>query len=129
MYKILTDRNITTVSGCTERERERHRKRSRSGSAGRGEKHRSWSKDRGSRSREKRSRSRDRKSRDRRSSSRDHKKHRSEGVGAELHQAGFYCEMTSCFAFILLFVCMQPLSEENQEEKDLQILGRASSRL
>lgn len=60
----------------TERERERHKKRSRSGSPGRGDKHRSWSKDRGSRSREKRSRSRDRKSRDRRSSSRDHKKHR-----------------------------------------------------
>ncbi|XP_029364119.1 splicing factor U2AF 65 kDa subunit-like isoform X2 [Echeneis naucrates] len=58
-----------------ERERERHKKRSRSGSLGRGDKHRSWSKDRGSRSREKRSRSRDRKSRDRRSSSRDHKKH------------------------------------------------------
>ncbi|XP_074511921.1 splicing factor U2AF 65 kDa subunit-like isoform X2 [Sebastes fasciatus] len=58
-----------------ERERERHKKRSRSGSPGRGDKHRSWSKDRGSRSREKRSRSRDRKSRDRRSSSRDHKKH------------------------------------------------------
>ncbi|KAM6905015.1 LOW QUALITY PROTEIN: splicing factor U2AF 65 kDa subunit-like [Xenentodon cancila] len=51
-----------------ERERERHKKRSRSGSAGRGDKHRSWSKDRGSRSR-------DRRSRDRRSSSRDHKKH------------------------------------------------------
>ncbi|KAM7371444.1 hypothetical protein PAMP_008688 [Pampus punctatissimus] len=66
--------------GGYERERERHKKRSRSGSAGgRGDKHRSWSKDRGSRSREKRSRSRDRKSRDRRSSSRDHKKHRSEG--------------------------------------------------
>ncbi|XP_039979493.1 splicing factor U2AF 65 kDa subunit-like isoform X4 [Xiphias gladius] len=58
-----------------ERERERHKKRSRSGSPGRGDKHRSWSKDRGSRSREKRSRSRDKKSRDRRSSSRDHKKH------------------------------------------------------
>ncbi|XP_061081123.1 splicing factor U2AF 65 kDa subunit-like isoform X2 [Conger conger] len=56
-----------------EREKERHRKRSRSGSQGRGEKHRSWSKDRGSRSREKHDR--DRKSRDRRSSSRDHKKH------------------------------------------------------
>ncbi|PWA16094.1 hypothetical protein CCH79_00016541 [Gambusia affinis] len=51
-----------------EREKERHRKRSRSRSAGRGAKHRSWSKDRGSRSR-------DRKSRDRRSSSREHKKH------------------------------------------------------
>ncbi|KAA8585506.1 hypothetical protein FQN60_004200 [Etheostoma spectabile] len=60
-----------------ERERERHKKKSRSASPGRGNKHRSWSKDRGSRSREKRSRSRDRKSRDRRSSSRDHKKHRS----------------------------------------------------
>ncbi|XP_032392955.1 splicing factor U2AF 65 kDa subunit isoform X2 [Etheostoma spectabile] len=58
-----------------ERERERHKKKSRSASPGRGNKHRSWSKDRGSRSREKRSRSRDRKSRDRRSSSRDHKKH------------------------------------------------------
>ncbi|XP_029293978.1 splicing factor U2AF 65 kDa subunit-like isoform X2 [Cottoperca gobio] len=58
-----------------ERERERHKKRSRSGSPARGDKHRSWSKDRGSRSREKRSRSRDRKSRDRRSSSRDPKKH------------------------------------------------------
>ncbi|KAL7850729.1 hypothetical protein SRHO_G00200780 [Serrasalmus rhombeus] len=58
-----------------EREKEKHRRRSRSGSLSRGEKHRSWSKDRGSRSREKRSRSRDRKSRDRRSSSRDHKKH------------------------------------------------------
>ncbi|KAM9779701.1 splicing factor U2AF 65 kDa subunit-like [Neosynchiropus ocellatus] len=44
-----------------ERERERHRKRSRSGSAGRGDKHRSWSKDR--------------KSRDHRSPSREHKKH------------------------------------------------------
>ncbi|KAI3359090.1 hypothetical protein L3Q82_002636 [Scortum barcoo] len=63
-----------------ERERERHKKRSRSGSPGRGDKHRSWSKDRGSRSREKRSRSRDRKSRDRRSSSRDHKKHRKESL-------------------------------------------------
>ncbi|KAL6477119.1 hypothetical protein MHYP_G00156180 [Metynnis hypsauchen] len=58
-----------------EREKEKHRRRSRSGSLSRGEKHRSWSKDRGSRSREKRSRSRERKSRDRRSSSRDHKKH------------------------------------------------------
>ncbi|XP_034751280.1 splicing factor U2AF 65 kDa subunit-like isoform X2 [Etheostoma cragini] len=58
-----------------ERERERHKKKSRSASPGRGNKHRSWSKDRGSRSREKRSRSRDRKSRDRRSPSRDHKKH------------------------------------------------------
>ncbi|XP_034045801.1 splicing factor U2AF 65 kDa subunit-like isoform X2 [Thalassophryne amazonica] len=58
-----------------ERERERHRKRSHSGSQSRGEKHRSWSKDRGSHSREKRSHSRERKSRDRRSSSRDHKKH------------------------------------------------------
>ncbi|XP_034088711.1 splicing factor U2AF 65 kDa subunit-like, partial [Gymnodraco acuticeps] len=79
-----------------ERERERHKKRSRSESTGRADKHRSWSKDRGSRSREKRSRSREkrsrsrekrsrsrekrsrsreRKSRDRRSSSRDHKKH------------------------------------------------------
>ncbi|KAI4900539.1 hypothetical protein NFI96_026725, partial [Prochilodus magdalenae] len=58
------------------REKEKNRRRSRSGSLSRVEKHRSWSKDRGSRSREKRSRSRDRKSRDRRSSSRDHKKHR-----------------------------------------------------
>ncbi|XP_068581902.1 splicing factor U2AF 65 kDa subunit-like isoform X3 [Cebidichthys violaceus] len=72
-----------------ERERERHKKRSRSGSPARGDKHRSWSKDRGSRSREKRSRSREKRSRsrekrsrsrekrsrDRRSSSRDHKKH------------------------------------------------------
>ncbi|XP_069381302.1 splicing factor U2AF 65 kDa subunit-like isoform X2 [Paralichthys olivaceus] len=58
-----------------ERERERHKKRSRSGSVVRADKHRSWSKDRGSHSREKRSRSRDRKSRDRRSLSRDHKKH------------------------------------------------------
>ncbi|XP_037834722.1 splicing factor U2AF 65 kDa subunit [Kryptolebias marmoratus] len=51
-----------------ERERERHRKRSHSDSPERGDKRRSWSKERGSRSREKRSR-------DRRSSSRDHKKH------------------------------------------------------
>ncbi|XP_048102456.1 splicing factor U2AF 65 kDa subunit-like isoform X1 [Alosa alosa] len=65
-----------------ERERERHKRRSRSSSPSRSDKHRSWSKDRGSRNRDKRSRSRDRKSRsrdrksrDRRSNSRDHKKH------------------------------------------------------
>ncbi|XP_041943279.1 splicing factor U2AF 65 kDa subunit-like isoform X2 [Alosa sapidissima] len=64
-----------------ERERERHKRRSRSSSPSRSDKHRSWSKDRGSRNRDKRSRSRDRKSRsrdrksrDRRSNSRDHKK-------------------------------------------------------
>lgn len=83
---------MSYLFAVTERERERHKKRSRSGSPpSRGDKHRSWSKDRGSRSREKRSRSRDRKSRDRRSSSRDHKKHRCMGWDLRT-KVGFYCE-------------------------------------
>lgn len=74
---------VAVVLDCrSERERERHRKRSRSGSPScRGDKHRSWSKDRGSRSR-------DRKSRDRRSSSRDHKKHRSVVTGGGATSVG-----------------------------------------
>lgn len=93
--------NRITVSCCAERERERHKKRSRSGSPGRGNKHRSWSKDRGSRSREKRSRSRDRKSRDRRSSSRDHKKHRSAGPSPLHTQQAFIVKKknTGCSSF------------------------------
>ncbi|XP_006635146.1 splicing factor U2AF 65 kDa subunit isoform X2 [Lepisosteus oculatus] len=58
-----------------EREKERHKKRSRSRSRSRSEKHRSWSKDRGSRDKRSRSRDRQSKSRDRRSGSHEHKKH------------------------------------------------------
>ncbi|KAI9539752.1 U2 small nuclear RNA auxiliary factor 2 [Dissostichus eleginoides] len=57
-----------------EREKERHKKRSRSESTGRADKHRSWSKDRGSRSREKRSHSREKRSRSREKRSRSREK-------------------------------------------------------
>uniref|UniRef100_W5MY30 Splicing factor U2AF subunit n=1 Tax=Lepisosteus oculatus TaxID=7918 RepID=W5MY30_LEPOC len=71
-----------------EREKERHKKRSRSRSRSRSEKHRSWSKDRGSRDKRSRSRDRQSKSRDRRSGSHEHKKHRYPGVqlSAALHK-------------------------------------------
>ncbi|KAK1878338.1 Splicing factor U2AF 65 kDa subunit [Dissostichus eleginoides] len=57
-----------------EREKERHKKRSRSESTCRADKHRSWSKDRGSRSREKRSHSREKRSRSREKRSRSREK-------------------------------------------------------
>ncbi len=145
IYSVFTGWNIVIVVCYTERERERHKKRSRSGSLGRSDKHRSWSKDRGSRSREKRSRSRDRKSRDRRSSSRDHKKHRSAGEAAApacslLQSTDLtaalgrlllwkYCPkfFLSHFSCYLSFHLIQPFSEANEEEKDVQILGCTAS--
>ncbi|MBN3314966.1 U2AF2 factor, partial [Atractosteus spatula] len=72
-----------------EREKERHKKRSRSRSRSRSEKHRSWSKDRGSRDKRSRSRDRQSKSRDRRSGSHEHKKHRYPGVQLSAASEGY----------------------------------------